>query len=218
MNAVHEQLKALKDDPALALISAEVARVLDQEKAARQAFHEKIQPGDRWEFINGETVVHSPVQARHARVVSRLSALMARQVAPLGGEVFTESPLVSFSRNDYQPDLIYYGAEKAAGIDGKTLRFPVPELVVEVLSPSTERNDRGIKFRDYAAHGVPEYWIIDPDAECAEQYALRDGAYELRLKLDDGLLRCEGCPAIAIPVRALFDAAVFAAAITSGGE
>ncbi len=43
-------------------------------------------------------------------------------------------------------------------------KFPAPDLIVEVLSESTEANDRGIKFEDYAAHGVVEYWIVDPMA------------------------------------------------------
>ena len=57
-----------------------------------------------------------------------------------------------------------------------TKLFPPPDLVIEVLSPSTERNDRTIKFQDYAAHGVGEYWIIDADAQVIEQYTLAPGA------------------------------------------
>ena len=40
--------------------------------------------------------------------------------------------------------------------------FPAPDFAVEVLSPSTQKNNRGIKFDDYALHNVSEYWIIDP--------------------------------------------------------
>ena len=45
-----------------------------------------------------------------------------------------------------------------------------------MLSPSTEHNERTVKFQDYAAHGVSEYWIIDADAQIIEQYTLAPGA------------------------------------------
>jgi Uma2 family endonuclease len=48
------------------------------------------------------------------------------------------------------------------GIDGP------PDLVVEVLSPSTESRDRGIKLERYRHYGVPEYWIVDPDEQTVE--------------------------------------------------
>ena len=51
--------------------------------------------------------------------------------------------------------------------------------VVEVLSPSTAKNDRWQKARTYAAHGVPEYWIVDPMNQTVEVYALQDGQYTL---------------------------------------
>src|SRR5689334_25091305 len=74
--------------------------------------------------------------------------------------------------------------------------FPVPALIVEVLSPSTQANDRGVKFDDYARSGVREYWLVDPSAETVEIYAGANGAFEwletglggrLRSRLLEGL-------------------------------
>ena len=50
------------------------------------------------------------------------------------------------------------------------MRFPAPDLVVEVLSVSTVVIDCGVAFEDYAAHGVGGYWMIDPDTKTVEQY------------------------------------------------
>jgi Uma2 family endonuclease len=61
--------------------------------------------------------------------------------------------------------------------------FPAPDFAVEILSDSTEKIDRGIKFIDYAAHGVPEYWIIDPEKKSVEKYLLQQGEYYLEVKL-----------------------------------
>ena len=87
--------------------------------------------------------------------------------------------------------------------------FPAPDFAVEILSKSTEKNDRGVKFEDYAFHGVKEYWIIDPDNETIEQYLL-DGkkTYQLFVKLNEGIIHCRAVAGFNIPVRALFDEAI----------
>jgi Uma2 family endonuclease len=84
-------------------------------------------------------------------------------------------------------------------------RFPIPDFVCEVLSHSTEHRDRGVKFKDYAIHGVGEYWIIDPDREVLEQYLPRRGSYELVLKSGSGEVESKVIPGFRIPIRALFD-------------
>ena len=68
------------------------------------------------------------------------------------------------------------------------MQFPAPDIVVEVLSPSTEKYDRETKFDDYVAHGIKEYWIIDAEHETIEQYFLQDEKYELLLKAKDGTI------------------------------
>lgn len=55
--------------------------------------------------------------------------------------------------------------------------FPIPDLAVEVLSRSAEQRDRGVKFEDYAVHGVGEYWIIDAQSQAVEQYCPAKGTY-----------------------------------------
>ena len=86
------------------------------------------------------------------------------------GNFFFEKSMVRFDFNDYEPDIIFYLNLKLASIKPNTLIHPIPDFIVEIISESTERNDRGIKMLDYASHGVSEYWIIDPDRRTAEQY------------------------------------------------
>ena len=64
--------------------------------------------------------------------------------------------MVSLTRNDYEPDICFFGVAKAAQLTPDQMRFPVPDLVVEVLSETTQAVDRGVKFDDCAAHGVAE--------------------------------------------------------------
>ena len=83
--------------------------------------------------------------------------------------------------------------------------FPAPDLVVEILSPSTKARDRGIKFKDYQAHGINEYWIIDPKDETLEQYHLFGEEYQLILKSAVGDVKSFAVEGFQIPIRAIFD-------------
>lgn len=113
--------------------------------------------------------------------------------------------MISLTRNDYEPDICYFNAAKAADFMDDQRRFPAPDLAVEFLSKKTASRDRGIKYEDYAAHGVQEYWIIDPVRKTVEQYVLTDSAYELTMKASEGILRSVAVEGFAIPIAAIFD-------------
>lgn len=87
-----------------------------------------------------------------------------------------------------------------------TMKFPVPDFAVEVLSESTEARDRGVKFQDYEAHGVREYWIINAEEEWVEQYVEKAGRFELHQKSGSGEITSTVIDGFSVPVRALFDA------------
>ncbi|MEM6842939.1 MAG: Uma2 family endonuclease [Bacteroidota bacterium] len=123
------------------------------------------------------------------------------------GFVGIEKILISLTRNDYEPDTCYFSKEKADQFTDDQMKFPSPDWVVEVLSDSTKANDYGVKFKDYKAHGISEYWIIDPEKEVVEQYVLQDGTYELLLKTGQGDINSHALSGFSIPVRAIFDKA-----------
>jgi len=87
--------------------------------------------------------------------------------------------------------------------------FPVPDFVVEVLSKKTQKTDRTTKKADYAAHGIPEYWIIDPEKERIEQYLLlnpTDKTYaEPSIYHLDEYLTSKVISGFTIRVKAVFD-------------
>jgi Uma2 family endonuclease len=150
--------------------------------------------------------MHSPALNRHLTASQRTYDLLSAyaRVHQLG-LVRHEKAMTSFPRNDYEPDVIFFGPAKAAIIDPDTLKFPIPDLIVEVLSPSTLKRDRGIKFKDYALHGVAEYWIIEPVAETVEVHRLAGNRYPAVPAQSDGVLSSDVVPGFEIPVRAIFD-------------
>ncbi len=189
----------------------ELARTLNEaweaEQRRRVEFLEWITPSMKAEFILGEVVLHSPARARHleatANLFLNLRGFCERREL---GKVFSEKCMVSLTRNDYEPDIVFFGPEKAAEIDPDQMRFPAPDLIVEILSESTESRDRGIKFRDYAAHGVREYWIVDTLALSIEQYVLEAGSdsYALREKMGHGSIRSVVVEGFEIELAAIF--------------
>ncbi|MEI2420491.1 Uma2 family endonuclease, partial [Arthrospira platensis SPKY2] len=73
-----------------------------------------------------------------------------------------------------QPDLIFIAAERAADLIGQERIHGAPDLVVEILSPSTAHTDRHRKLPRYAEAGVPELWLMDPDHQALELYLLSE--------------------------------------------
>jgi Uma2 family endonuclease len=141
-------LDALMDAPDLPELLDEASRAWAREQRLRQKFYADITPEHKWEFIQGEVIMHSPALNRHLLATQRFYNLLnAYAVTRELGEVRVEKAMTSFPRNDYEPDVVFFGKAKAALIDPDTLKFPIPDLIVEVLSPSTEHRDVGSSFR-----------------------------------------------------------------------
>lgn len=188
-----------------------IQKTLTEEKERRQEFYEWIQEDTKAEFINGEIVIHSPVKRRHWKVSDLLSSILSvyARINKLGS-VGVEKVMISLTRNDYEPDLVFFSAEKAAAFADDQVLFPAPDFVVEIISRKTASIDRGIKKSDYALHGIREYWIIDPAKMRIEQYILPAGDQEYfpaKIHQYGHIIESYAIPGFAIPVEAVFEEA-----------
>lgn len=206
---MHTLVEQILAEPQANLLMQQVQAVLAEEQRRRERFYDEMTEQQKVEFINGQVFVHSPVKKRHNKAGGLLYKLMDTY-ADLHdlGFVGIEKILVSLTRNDYEPDICYFSKEKAKHFTDDQMKFPAPDWIVEVLSDSSRANDRGIKFKDYEAHGVGEYWIIDAEKEVVEQYLLQNDAYELLLKTGQGTISSHALSGFSIPVQAIFDKAV----------
>lgn len=205
--AVQALIEPILHSPLLPDIAETLTARMREEAVRRRRFYEEMTDDQKVEFIEGEVVLHSPARNSHLIVRKHIEQLMDAFVRiHVLGVVHGEKCLCVFPRNDYEPDVVFFSPAKAAHFAADTMKFPVPDLAVEVLSTSTEKRDRGVKFQDYEAHGVGEYWIVDADAETVEQYLIRDGSYELHLKSGSGEITSPTIPGFQIPIRAMFDA------------
>ena len=194
--------------PNAALFAQKLDSALKAEQKKRRHFYEIVEENKKMEFINGEIVFQSPVKLRHNDATKLLCGLLNAFVMKNRlGFVGVEKIMVSLTRNDYEPDICFFAAEKAKKFKRNQVQFPAPDFVVEVLSDSTEKNDRETKFQDYAAHGVQEYWIIDAEKQTIEQYFLQGEQYELLLKSKSGEINSVVLPDFKIPIRSVFDEA-----------
>jgi Uma2 family endonuclease len=139
--------------------------------------------GNRYEVIDGELYVSSAPGFIHQIIVVRIVTAFAEYLRrhPIG-EIAPGVGVIFDDYNGVIPDLVFATHEHMR----KTLiggRYHAsPEIVIEILSPgsSNERRDRHVKRSLYAARGVGEYWILDPENRSVELYC-RDAAGELVL-------------------------------------
>ena len=149
---------------------------MQEESKRRKAFYNWITEDVKAEFINGQIVIHSPVKRRHWNANDLLSSLLSFYVRIKKlGRIGTEKVMISLTRNDYEPDLVFFSQKKVATFKPDQVLFPAPEFIVEILSPKTAKIDRTTKKEDYALHGISEYWIVDPVKQRVEQYILPEG-------------------------------------------
>jgi Uma2 family endonuclease len=151
--------------------------------------------GLRHEIINGEHFVNSSPSVIHQHVSKRLQYQLYTKIELAGLGVLFNAPMdVQFSRFDIvQPDLLILLKENVPKLTQAKIEV-APDLVVEILSPSTGGMDRSIKKELYERSSVAEYWVVDPFEQQVDQWVLNQGKYELaprskviRLSILDGI-------------------------------
>jgi len=132
----------------------------------------------RVELIEGKTYLMSPrPRIAHNRVSLRIAHLFENYLEGKRCVAFGDGTDVYLdNKNHYVPDAMIVCNRSI--IHGDAI-YGAPDLVVEVLSPSTASNDRGPKMRQYAKAGVKEYWIVTPIGRSVEVYHNHDGQFEL---------------------------------------
>lgn len=154
--------------------------------------------GRRHEVIDGEEYVNPAPNTRHQRVAGLIYYRIREHLERHGGgEVFSAPCDVLLSDTDVvQPDLIFVSDRDAGVITENNVQGP-PTLVIEIVSDP--RLDRLTKRDLYAKYRVPEYWVVDPDADRVEVYRLTDGSYAKPQILEPGeTLTTDAIPGLAL--------------------
>ncbi len=132
--------------------------------------------GNRYECIDGVLLVTPSPKWTHQRVLRRLLLLIAPYVeAQRVGEAMSSPADIQLNAGDLvQPDLFVVPADVAGRAGREWVDVLALLLAVEVLSPSSARNDRTLKRRYYQRSGVGEYWVVDATSHVVERWRAGD--------------------------------------------
>ncbi|MEO8427271.1 MAG: Uma2 family endonuclease [Verrucomicrobiota bacterium] len=159
-----------------------MAAVLEKQ-AKRWTYEEyyKLDGDQRYEIIDGNLLMSPAPDTWHQDWSRDLFRIIDRHVTAhrLGKVFFAPVDVVLDAENTVQPDIVFIPTAQAGSIQRRAI-FGTPDLLVELVSPSSVRRDRYDKKELYARFGVKEYWIGDPANKALEVLTLKEGRYELR--------------------------------------
>ena len=161
--------------------------------------------GKRYELLEGELIVSPAPTPKHQRAVGHTLRFLGRAEDAGHGQVYVAPLYVVFDQDHVtEPDVLFIRTERLHIVGEADIRG-APDVVVEVLSPSTRRRDLRAKLQIYARFRVPYYWIVDPDVETAQVYELGDDGYSDSVTLRAGQhLDCPLFPGITVDAGQLF--------------
>lgn len=160
--------------------------VLPDDKRCTYADYLTWDDDKRWELIDGIPYAMSAPAWEHQSISMDFSRQLSAFLYGKPCKVF-HAPFdvrLKFDTTDdtvVQPDLVVICDRSKIGGTGC---MGAPDLVIEILSPSTTRHDRLLKFNAYRHAGVREYWIVDPDSKTLSVHVLKDGEYVARAYAD----------------------------------
>jgi Uma2 family endonuclease len=167
----------------------------------------KALPNDAdYEIIDGVLYVAPRARPRHQIFANRMSTeLTVHAERPDIGFVVPDADLIIDDKNTYiSPDIMYFTADRFRLVDATKMISVMPDLVVEILSPSNELYDLVTKRALYARLRVPHYWILDSGRKAVTEHVLEAGDYRERTIVAPDLFVPELFPNLSIDLERLF--------------
>ena len=150
--------------------------------AVRQTYKDYCATPDdeRYELFNGNLMMVPAPNMKHQKVLFRLARKLDNftEEDELGNVYVAPCDVVLSDTDVVQPDVLFISRAREHTLTDENVRG-APDLVIEILSPSTADRDLGYKHDLYGRHGVLEYWVVDPMAETVAVHRQRDGRLEL---------------------------------------
>jgi Uma2 family endonuclease len=160
--------------------------------------------GRKYELVDGEIVV-SPAGMRHSEVAAKIGYIIATflENSPVGKVYSADVGILLPNRNLRSPDVTFVRNEKLpAGKSPESFGEIVPDLAVEVLSPSDSLAQVGRKIGEYLECGVPVVWLVDPRRETVTVY--RSLSQTQALGADDAVEAEPVLPGFSCPISRFF--------------
>lgn len=159
-----------------------------EKQAKRWTYEEYYRLNDdvRYEIIDGNLLLAPAPDVWHQKWLNEINIFLSRFVKQRNiGQIFIAPvDVVLDAENTVQPDIVFVSAANAGIIERRGI-FGTPDLLIELISPTSVRRDRYKKKELYARFGVKEYWIGDPANKSLEVLTLKSGAYELHCAAEE---------------------------------
>ncbi len=147
------------------------------------------------EWVDGEVILTSPASIPHQDLAGFLGSVLRPFVEQRGLGVALVAPFqMKLDGSSREPDLIFLARDHLDRLRRTHLAGPA-DLAVQIISPESIGRDRGEKFYEHEQAGIPEYWLLDPQARRAEFYQLdAAGVYQLTAPNQEGIYRSAVVP------------------------
>lgn len=160
---------------------------------------------DRRELIGGDFYVVPSPSVRHQQIVVNIGRRLSEHVRSdqLGRVLWAPLDVVLSDEDVVQPDIMYISKQRRGIISEQNISG-APDLVIEILSPSTADRDRGLKQSLYARFRIGEYWIVDPEERSVQVMELGTEAYDAMKKYGSGTVSSPSLPALNLTIDEVF--------------
>jgi len=140
--------------------------------------YDALPEGTLGQLIENQLVMSPSPTDNHQKVLNRINFLIFKFLEdnPFGELRIAPYDVHLDDENVFQPDILFIRNDQLSNIR-KDGFHGAPDLIIELLSPSTSHYDLGQKKAGYERHGVQEYWIVDPDTKNVNGYFLEEGRY-----------------------------------------
>ena len=164
-----------------------------------------------YELFNGVPVAMSAPLSRHQAILSQFFLRLGNFLEGRRCKVYPAPYAVLLDADDNFDGEIMFLPDIAVVCDASKRHEKgckgAPDLIIEILSPSTRKSDKITKKQLYEKFGVPEYWIVDPDTRMVDVYLQFNGRYVISSYTDEDILPVVVLPGCEIDLKAAFDAA-----------
>ncbi|ACV64816.1 protein of unknown function DUF820 [Desulfofarcimen acetoxidans DSM 771] len=160
---------------------------------------------ERYELIEGDLLVVPRPVPRHQKIVFNIIFELGLYIKQNHTGEFYQEVDVIMGNNVVAPDIVFISQDRT-NIIGERNVLGAPDLVIEVLSPSTRVNDKKKKSALYCRYGVKEYWLVDPEASLVEIFYLNDMGWRWGGVFDsEDVLVSDLLPGFELPVTKIFE-------------
>ena len=135
--------------------------------------------GSSYQLINGGLIMAPSPITTHQRILLKLVEQLAPEIEKQHcGELFISPLDVHFDEaNIFQPDIFFISSDNPTQAEDHDWIRAIPDMIIEILSPSTSDYDTGEKMKVYEKYGVREYFIVNPEDRMVHAYELMDSVY-----------------------------------------